>query len=260
MAERKALIIDLDGTLFNSNKKISDYNISRLNLCHEQNHITIIATARPLRTVISRLPCSFKPSYLVLCNGAWIIKDGQLIYRDEIRSEDVKNICREMSEAGYFPMIEADDAFYTDGKDESWFEGRIFPFSEYRANDACKILAFRADGINEAQINRIVTDDFTKVITDKGTLLQISKKGCTKVSACDVILRMENICWEDTFAFGDDTNDLPVFKMAGNTIAMGNATEELKSASKWITDTNDDDGVGKAIEKYLLREITRQVI
>jgi Cof subfamily protein (haloacid dehalogenase superfamily) len=255
MPERKAIIIDLDGTLFNSNKEISEFNSSRLRECNELNHITIIATARPLRTVINRIPGDFKLFYIVLCNGAWIIKDNQLIHRDEICAADVKRICNELSRAGYYPMIEANDTFFSDDKEKSWLEGKIFPFSEYNCIDACKILVFRADGIDETEIDRIIADDFTKVITDRGTLLQISKKGCTKVSACEVILQMEGIDWKDTFAFGDDTNDLPIFRKAEYPIAMGNASEELKSEAKWITGTNDENGVGMAIDRFILNKV-----
>jgi Cof subfamily protein (haloacid dehalogenase superfamily) len=250
--EKKAIIIDLDGTLFTSKKIITDFNISKVNECLDQGHVVIIATARPLRTVVNRFPEHFKPSYIVLCNGAWITRHNNVIHRDEIKGEDVKKICCKLEQYGYKPMIEANDAFFADGDRESWFEGEIYPFNQYGTIDACKILAYKADGIDGAEIHRVISDDFTKVITDKGTLLQISKKNCTKLSACEEILKLEQISWKNTFAFGDDNNDIPVFGKAGFPIAMKNATEELLKLSKWITESNDNDGVGIAIDKFIL--------
>jgi 5-amino-6-(5-phospho-D-ribitylamino)uracil phosphatase len=255
MDRRKAVIVDLDGTLFNSRKEVSDFNVFKVNECFDAGNIVIIATARPLRTVIRRLPQKMNISYLVLCNGASILKNGRIVNRDGMKAEEVKWICHQLANCGYKPAIEANDSFYTDGERDPSFEGHYFPINAYDGLDACKVLAYKAGGIDQNEIDRIISDEYTKVITDKGTLLQISKKSCTKVSACDEILRMERIDWKNTFAFGDDNNDIPVFEKAGFAIAMHNAAEELKNLSTQITESNDDDGVGKAIDKFILTKI-----
>jgi hydroxymethylpyrimidine pyrophosphatase-like HAD family hydrolase len=51
---------------------------------------------------------------------------------------------------------------------------------------------------------------------------------------------------------GDYDNDMPMIKAAGLGVAMGNALEKVKAAADYVTDTNDNDGVGKAIEKFVL--------
>jgi ribonucleotide monophosphatase NagD (HAD superfamily) len=56
MTEKKAIIIDLDGTLFNAKKEITEFNVRKVNECFDKGHIIIIATARPFRTVERRLP------------------------------------------------------------------------------------------------------------------------------------------------------------------------------------------------------------
>jgi Cof subfamily protein (haloacid dehalogenase superfamily) len=254
--KRKAIIIDLDGTLFNNKKEISEFNISKVNRCVEEDHCVIIATARPLRTLKVRLPLNLKVSYLVLCNGAWIVKNGNVIYRNEMKAEAVKLICNRLITLGYKPAIEADDSFYTDGERDPGFEGHWHSLSEYNDVDSCKVLAYKESGINELELIDILKDDFTYVITDNDTLLQISMKDCTKVSACSRILDIENINWENTFAFGDDNNDLPVFEIAGFPIAMENATEKLKLKAKWVTKSNHENGVGIGIEKFIIAKET----
>jgi Cof subfamily protein (haloacid dehalogenase superfamily) len=253
---KKAIIIDLDGTLLNSKKQVSDYDISMINKCQNEKNVIIIATARPYRTVISRLPGDFLPSYYVLCNGAWIINSGKIVFRHEIEKEIVELVCKDLKKNNYNPMIEANDTFFADGSNESWFEGDIKRFDEYPAISACKILVYCKDGLEESKIKSIVPEDLTYVITDNRTLLQISAKNCTKVTACEEILKLENIEWENTYAFGDDNNDIPVFKRCGFPIAMKNATEELKTIAKYVTDTNDNSGVGKAIETFVFKRTT----
>jgi 5-amino-6-(5-phospho-D-ribitylamino)uracil phosphatase len=121
---RKAVIIDLDGTLFNDKKEISDFNISRVNRCVEEGHCVIIATARPLRTLKVRLPADLKVSYLVVCNGAWIVRNDEVIYRNEMKPVSVHQLCNRLIAFGYKPAIEADGSFYADGKKSPGFEGR----------------------------------------------------------------------------------------------------------------------------------------
>ena len=53
-------------------------------------------------------------------------------------------------------------------------------------------------------------------------------------------------------ACGDAGNDLPMLRRAGVGVAMGNAAPAVKSAARFVTDTNDNDGVAKALERFVL--------
>ena len=57
---------------------------------------------------------------------------------------------------------------------------------------------------------------------------------------------------ESVMVLGDNQNDLSMFRVAGFPVAMGNATEEIKAASRAVTLDNDRSGVGYAVEKYVL--------
>ncbi|MBQ2527954.1 MAG: HAD hydrolase family protein, partial [Spirochaetales bacterium] len=52
-------------------------------------------------------------------------------------------------------------------------------------------------------------------------------------------------------ALGDDYNDIPMLQKAGYSVAMENAVPEVKAAARYITDTNNNDGVAKAIKRYV---------
>ena len=52
-------------------------------------------------------------------------------------------------------------------------------------------------------------------------------------------------------AVGDQTNDLPMIEYAGLGVAMGNAVDAVKAVAGYITDTNENDGVAKVIEKFI---------
>ena len=61
-----------------------------------------------------------------------------------------------------------------------------------------------------------------------------------------------NISTDDCYAFGDSNNDISMFKAAGHGIAMGNATDNLKTVADYVTDNIDEDGVWKACRYFHL--------
>ena len=56
---------------------------------------------------------------------------------------------------------------------------------------------------------------------------------------------------EETLTIGDHNNDIELLQSGGVKVAMGNATDELKAIADYVTDTVDNDGFAKAIEKFV---------
>ena len=76
---------------------------------------------------------------------------------------------------------------------------------------------------------------------------------CLRVHKGNALLKLcayLNIDPSQTMAFGDGLNDVTMLKTAGIGVAMGNAAPQVKEAADFITDTNDNDGVAKAIEQF----------
>ena len=78
------------------------------------------------------------------------------------------------------------------------------------------------------------------------------KDGVNKCTGVEELAAMHGISMENVMTLGDYDNDMPMIKAAGLGVAMGNALEKVKAAADYVTDTNDNDGVGKAIEKFVL--------
>ena len=79
--------------------------------------------------------------------------------------------------------------------------------------------------------------------------LDIIGKGNTKQKGIEAICKYFNIKKEDTFAFGDGGNDISMIQYAGTGIAMGNASDDVKTAADIVTDSVDDDGIFNALKK-----------
>jgi hypothetical protein len=84
-----------------------------------------------------------------------------------------------------------------------------------------------------------------------GDFIEIMPSGYDKSSAVDALAKLFNVSLSQIMALGDDYNDTNMLKRAGCSVAMGNAVEEAKQVAKYITDTNNNDGVAKAIKKYV---------
>ena len=81
--------------------------------------------------------------------------------------------------------------------------------------------------------------------------LEMMPSGYDKSSAIDALAKLFDVDLSQIMALGDDYNDVPMLKRAGCSVAMANAVPEAKAAAKHITDTNNNDGVAKAIQKYV---------
>ena len=82
--------------------------------------------------------------------------------------------------------------------------------------------------------------------------LEIGGATTSKAEAIRVICGRHGISEENIMACGDSPNDLEMLKAAGFPVAMGNAKDELKAIAKYITSSNDEDGVAEVIEKFVL--------
>ena len=101
------------------------------------------------------------------------------------------------------------------------------------------------------------SDAFIRSITsfidviDRGKgMYECVPKGLSKASAMQLLSEHLNISMDNTWAFGDSSNDLPMFEAAAHGIAMGDHSSVLEPFSEMITDTVDNDGIAKALSHF----------
>lgn len=87
----------------------------------------------------------------------------------------------------------------------------------------------------------------------KGRLdIHATSTEATKKHALEALVKMVGIKKEAIIGVGDHNNDLPLFESVGYKVAMGNATNELKSKADYVTSSVDNDGLAEVIEKFIL--------
>ncbi len=248
---KRAVVIDLDGTLLNSQRIVTARNEMAIRSAANSGWTVIFATARPLRSVKSVLPHDFSQFYWATCNGAWLIREGHILERYEIPGHRLYHLVNLLVSNNLPFQIEADDCMFTDCGVPEGFTGVYFPISHFNWRGACKVIVNISSAQQVSDVMGLLPSECTGIITDRDTLLQISDSRCNKLASAKYILDREQISLEETIAFGDDTNDFELIKAVGYGVAMDNATPELRQAARYVTATNDEDGVSVFLEKML---------
>jgi Cof subfamily protein (haloacid dehalogenase superfamily) len=254
-----AVVLDLDGTLLNSNKQVTDRNYKSILRCYEQGLKIIFATARPPRAVNWFLPQELiQMGSFVYYNGALIAcKQSGIHLHEPIYSE----ISREV--LAYCTQANPDIDISVEVQDE-WYSLKDMDYSiivnvkenpivksidELATYDATKILM---TGSLDVQKLREKFDSILNiVVTDHGSLIQIMSKQASKELAVSKLIDAYDLKMENVIAFGDDHNDVGLFRSCGHSVAMGNAIEELKEMASEVTATHDDDGVAVILERIM---------
>jgi hypothetical protein len=247
---RRAIAIDLDGTLLNRAREIGALSRRMIERAAGLGWVVIISTARPVRAIKLALPESFRAFYWAACNGAWVLRAGEILQRTEIPGQTARALVAALGGQGLRVLVEAEDAMFSNqALPAGW--GECFPLEQFGEADACKVLVDIRAPEELDRITRLLPPECAHVVTDGGELVQIARRECNKLAAVRFILAREGLTLAETIAFGDDNNDIELLQAAGCGVAMGNATARLKAVAGYVTLTNDEDGVGRFLEGAL---------
>jgi hypothetical protein len=275
----RLVAVDLDGTLLNSRREISEGNRQALLQAVERGVRVVIVTGRRLHSalpLVSLIPC---PLTLITSNGALIANSsGEVLHRDFLPRLVARQVLESVREFRPYSVA----IFDTPGfgqvtmQDNAVEEGplgwylqtsphwlRLVPDLEAaldtdpiqvmiggppaRIEPAERLLA-------EAPIRSSVHLTWTKYLTTNISILDVMNRGCTKGRALKIWAELCGIEPGEVMAVGDNFNDLEMLQYAGLPILMGNHCPELHRPDWTLTLPNDQDGVAVAIHKYVLAE------
>ena len=251
------VVLDLDGTLLHSDKRISERNYKAIMACAERGVRFIFATARPPRAVRLFLQDELLGlGSFIYYNGAYIRCPLTGVHlRETIEPKitaDILDYCLSVH-PDLDLSLEANDEWISIREyDEATLmrvKGKpvVKPLQELRTTEAAKILF--TGKIDLAAFRNKFESVVHILVTDEGHLVQISSIRASKEQALIALCKEMGNTPDQVMVFGDDYNDLGLFRICGWPVAMGNAIEELKALAKEVTDTNDRDGVARVLEK-----------
>ena len=282
----KMIVVDLDGTLLNDYKKVSQENLKAIKRAYdEKNVITVIATGRQLEYArdISKACNNSLGNYIIACNGG-IVQDvltNEYIYKVSFSNEEVLKIRKVFLEENVDVMM-----IYTDGEiiveskndnevldsginaNNEKIEGKNIEKEINKNEDILKLLCLMIGDKNalENAIKKLnnmenietsgICNYLYRTIDKKyeSAYIDIMKKGISKRNAINIVADKLGIKQDEIIVMGDGKNDIPMFEGVGLSVAMENAVDEVKGKADYITASNNDDGVAKAIKKFIFNE------
>lgn len=278
MHKTKGIIaLDLDGTLLNSKKELSEGNLAALKKAADAGWEIVPTTGRfygGMPDFIWGLPFVH---YAITINGAYVedLLEGNEIYTAEMPYKQAIDIMKYLDKLPViYDCYMDNDAFMTEALkakvDEIVENPRIRKmfydlrkpvpelkeFLENRVQDVQKIQFFTKD----ADLRLYLLEELPKVFENIAVSssspqnIEINQAKATKGLALIALAEYLGLDRSKTIAMGDGLNDISMLEEAGIGIAMANGCDEALDAADWVTSHCDEDGVAKAIEKYCFNE------
>lgn len=255
---RTALVItDLDETALRSDGTCSSRTIEAFKACRRAGIRTAVATAR---TAVSaaRQASILGTEYAICANGSRILKDGKAIWGDAMSQGLMNRLIRELKSLETLQdiTVETGDSIFHNRRNlppgHIYHHAAVFyDFTEEIRQDAFQILT----GIESEEEARQLVDRFPECacIHYRGTTrYAFVKKGTGKAQTIKKLAKCLGITLKEIVAFGDDYGDMEMLRLCGCGVAMGNGPSEVKQAARFVTSSNDEDGVAEFIESAIL--------
>lgn len=264
----KLICVDIDGTILPFEGRISK---EVLNVLHSDEYKFIMATGRPVKEIRDfgiNIDC-------VASNGAEVYKDGELLFRNELKSEVISNVVKELiSQVGNatlctnkgrimyahadFDLLVREIVIAVNGEFNQDVYDNMYPHITENAGlfeDIDKFLAEEDVIITKVEANTFdklemllsyVEDNFAvSTFTSLGGHFEVVPEGANKSEAIKKYIGDEEY---QIIAIGDGDNDIDMFKMADVGIAMDNSTDGLKAVASHHTKDVNDNGFLHAID------------
>lgn len=269
----KLLVLDLDGTLTNTRKEVTEHTRTTLIKAQEQGLKIVLASGRPtygISPLANLLQLDKYEGYVLSYNGGEIIdwKTGELLYKNLLDPE-VLPYLYQCANDNHFAIVTYDGEYvlteYPD--DEYVLKEALLNVMKIKKVDnflkavqhpiaKCLIVGepTRLAVLEKEMYNHL--HDRMGVFRSEPYFLELVPKGIDKAQSLAVLLKEIGMTKDEMIAVGDGFNDLSMIKYAGLGVAMSNAQEVVKENADFITLSNEEDGVAHVVEKFILSENT----
>ncbi len=266
----KLVVLDIDGTLLNSDKKITEETKKYIKLASSKGVKFIIASGRTpygVLPVAKEIELEKIGGYILSYNGGCCINcvDMTTLYEEVIDRKEMEGIYSFAKENNLPLLTYKKDQLITPKnnskyidlelqinnlqlcEEENFLEAIDFDFPKAMIVEDGEILA---KFVQEAK------DRFSNLSVSRSEpfFLEICPNNIHKATGIAKVLDILKIDVSETIAIGDGYNDLTMIEFAGLGVAMSNGNEEVKKVANYITKSNDEDGIVQVIKKFILNE------
>jgi len=275
----KVIIMDIDGTLMTSDKKVSDKTKEALLRAQELGVTLVLASGRPTSAMTDlgkALLMDKHHGLMVSYNGSQVVdcENHNILFNQAMSAKEVKAVLEHLKKFPRIrPMIDKDGYMYVNDVYDCniFWRNQDFNVIQYESRGGKFKLCEQPDLATfvDFPLNKILTtadptylqehyqammepfkDSLNCMFTGE-FYFEFTAQGIDKAKALDSVLIAKGFKKEEMIAFGDGHNDKTMLEYAGTAVAMGNAIAEIKEIADFVTLSNDEDGIAEALYKYM---------
>lgn len=255
----KIVFSDIDGTVLNSKHELLASTIEAVQKLALKNIPFVLVSARMPKAMKLILDEMNVKMPMISYGGALVVDEqNQILYDDKINKLDTKAIIDEME------LLWPDDVVINYYSDDNWFVEDEDNKAVKREENITNVKASQADFkelINKdilpnkilcmtkanisSKIEAVLQEKFPQlnIVRSSDILIEIMNKDVSKANGIEVLLHHLNMTTAQAIAFGDNYNDLTMLNFVGRGVVMQNAPEEIRKEAKYITKSNNEDGI-----------------
>lgn len=266
--KHKIAFFDMDGTLYQTeNDVIQESALDAIQSLRDAGYIVCAATGRPLNQLKLILPrVTF--DYYILINGSYVLdKNFEEIGSFPISKQNVVDLVEFSKKYETGLMFHFGDATYIYNDFYPMFDFckycNVLDSLFYDPSQSYHLRHNAYNGVVLTKDKKLIDifmeqhpdlrNDLINVKTD-GFCFDIFNKENDKSKGIEMVLEKTNLSWKDAICFGDSTNDIRMLKKADIGVAMGNASDYVKSFANFATTSTYEDGIYNAVKRILGKE------
>lgn len=265
----QVLVLDLDGTLTNSKKEITEPTQKALLEIQEAGKIVVLASGRPgngIAPLAEALKLDGFGGYMLAFNGARITKcsTGDLIYNRTVPAEIIRPVWEYVRTFPGLDIISYNDTQILSGICPNQYveiESRINNMEIVPVEDFPGTLDFPVNKLlipGDPEILETLIEPLRKqyhgllnIYRSEPYFLEIMPRNIDKAHSLQKLLSSIGISADQMICCGDGYNDLSMIEYAGLGVAMENAQPIIKESADFITRSNDEDGILHVIDLFM---------
>lgn len=267
MEQVKVICCDIDGTLVRDDKSLSDANKYWIKKAVQEKGVEFTLVSGRMYNGVHPFYDELGITGPISCyNGGSLYNSEGKIVEDHRVPHDIAMKVLEVQKKVDIPLILFNDQkWYLQEKDNYVHPKklRVYQTECIEGNftqllnefDTNKLLFMTPDKEKLDELETILQEmgmeDEKLTFYRSADFLELMPYGVNKGMAIDALAGYFKIPHSQIMAIGDDYNDIKMLQRAGISVAMGNSVEEAKATAKYITDTNMNDGVAKAIQRFV---------
>jgi len=272
----KLIVIDIDGTLLNTEGKITPYTWTVIQAAQQAGIVITLATARRYCNTVKIAQELELKHPLIVYDGALIVAHphATILHTHPLKATVAQQAVELLVRHNIQPVVHPDlgltEEIWTGSPelDNLWLTAYFTAYPEqmrrmpYHAlctghADPLRVVAFEREEAIQELIPEVSALECSWTTIKRGSYgsaeLAVMAPGCSKASGVLAMAEHLKIPLEQVMALGDNNNDIKMLQSVGWGVAMGQAPEAVKAVARAVTASNAEDGAAQAIERYALR-------